>query len=210
MKDSAVKYAVRGLIKATHVALSKGRENEDSIDELTEKVSELSDYIEPLASEFEELKDQLPDLVTEEFGNFDMAEAVSEQLSDYGIYSEDWKDDIKDDIASALAESSDELSRQQDAHGNLVTHVTHKFETIDATLADKVPYLEATLATTSGTLAEYEEEARLQEERIGSLERKLEGLTSTGFVGDMSDLIDAVQKLYELNGMPLNFDLGDK
>mgnify|MGYP003673811812 FL=1 len=201
MKDSAVKYAVRGLIKATHVALSKGRENEDSIGEL---------------------KDQLPDLVTEEFGNFDMSEAVSEQLSDYGIYSEDWKDDIKDDIASALAESSDDLSRQQDAHGNLITDVTDKVETIEATLADKVPYLEATLETVAGTLGEmesaycdmpatveaFEEEARLQEERIGSLERKLEGLTSTGFVGDMSDLIDAVQKLYELNGMALNFDLG--
>ena len=183
MKDSAVKYAVRGLIKATHVALSKGRENEDSIGEL---------------------KDQLPDLVTEEFGNFDMAEAVSEQLSDYGIYSEDWKDDIKDDFS------------------NLITDVTDRVETIEATLADKIPYLEATLETVAGTLGEmesaycdmpatveaFEEEARLQEERIGSLERKLEGLTSTGFVGDMSDLIDAVQKLYELNGMALNFDLG--
>ena len=162
MKDSAVKYAVRGLIKATHVALSKGRENQDSFDSLAGTVDEIAADIEPLSAGFEELKDQLPDLVTEEFGNFDMSEAVSEQLSDYGIYSEDWKDDIKDDIASALAEC--------------------------------------------------EKEARLQEERIGSLERKIGGPTVAEPASsvDMSDLIDAVQKLYELNGMALNFDLGDK
>ena len=216
MKIDAVKYSIRGLIKATHIALSKGRENEDKIDEIEGGV--------------ESIRDDLPDLVSDEVSNC-LGDQVSDQLSDYGIHSTDWKEDLKSEFLDAIADDNKDLSMELDAHGNLITDVEEKagkledkIEKIEVTLAEKIPYLEGTLEEVAGGLSDMEsaycdmpatvesleEELSLHEHRLGSLERKL-GVHPDEFKKDdpkLDELVNAIQKLYELNGIELNFDLG--
>ena len=218
MKIDAVKYSIRGLIKATHIALSKGRENEDSIDELTSKVDDIE-------NECDSLRSDVPDLVSDEVSNC-LSDQLSDELSSYGIGCNDWKEDLKSEILDAIADDDKHTDREIDAHGNLITDLEDKVEKVEVNLADKIPYLEGTLEEVAGGLSDMEsaycdmpaavesleEETRLQEERIGSLERKL-GVHPDEFKKDdprLDELVDAVQKLYELNGIELNFDLGGK
>jgi len=225
MKIDAVKYSIRGLIKATHIALSKGRENEDSIDELASKVDDIE-------NECDSLRSDVPDLVSDEVSNC-LSDQLSDELSSYGIGCDDWKEDLKSEVLDLVADDDKDFNGQLDAHGNLITDLEDKVEKIEVNLADKIPYLEGTLETVAGSLDEmesaycelpstveamvrdqynFEEELSLHEHRLGSLERKL-GVHPDEFKKDdpkMDELVNAVQKLYELNGIELNFDLGDK
>ena len=207
MKIDAVKYSIRGLIKATHIALSKGRENEDSIDELASKVDDIE-------NECDSLRSDLPDLVSDEVSSC-LSDQVSDQLSDYGIHSTDWKEDLKSEFLESIADDEEKAGKLED-----------KLEIVEATLAEKIPYLEGTLeemedayqelpATVEAMVKDqydFEEELSLHGHRLGSLEQKL-GVHPDEFKKDdpkLDELVNAIQKLYELNGIELNFDLGDK
>tara|TARA_R100000700_G_scaffold38051_1_gene48888 strand:- start:84 stop:830 length:747 start_codon:yes stop_codon:yes gene_type:complete len=248
MKVDAVKYSIRGLIKATHVALSRGKANEDRIknvsdemeevrgiasaaiertEEATEQVVSIRDDIGDLVND--EVSNVISDYVSDELNSEWLSEMVTDELAGFGIDNYDWKRDLKSEILDAIADDDNDFSGQLDAHGNLITDLEEKVATVSSGLEDKIDTLGERL---EGTLSEmedaycdlpatveavckdqyeFEEELRLHEHRLGSLERKL-GVHPEGFKKDdprLDELVNAVQKLYELNGMDLNFGLED-
>lgn len=190
MRDDAIDYTFRGLINATHVALNRGRTNRDNLDEVADQVGSLRDDIGDLVSDA--VADVISDYVSDELDSDWVNERVTAELEGYGFSSNDWKDDVKSEILDAIADDDKHTDRELDAHGNLITDLEDKTDTLSTSISEM-----------ESQVSEQENELKLQEHRIGQLEAKLgEGpITSTG-----DGLVNAIQKLYEIHGLPLDFD----
>ena len=241
MKVDAVKYSIRGLIKATHVALSRGKANENRIKNVSDEMEEVRGIAVSQGDEVASLRDDIGDLVSDEVANVIsdyvsdeldsdwISEKVTDELVGYGIDDYNWRRDFKEEILDAINDDDNDFSGQLDAHGNLITDLEEKVATVSSDLEDKIDTLgeklEGTLSEMEDAYCElpalveavckdqyeFEEELKLHEHRLGSLERKL-GVHPEEFKKDdprLDELVNAVQKLYELNGMDLNFGLED-
>ena len=176
MRDDTIDYTFRGLINATHVALNRGRTNRDNIDEVADQVGSLRDDIGDLVSDA--VADVISDYVSDELDSAWVNDKITDELAGYGFDSHDWKSDVKSEILDAIADDDEGFKLELDSHGNLITDLEEKTSSLD-------------------------DELKLQEHRIGQLEAKLgDGpITSTG-----DGLVNAIQKLYEIHGLPLDFD----
>ena len=190
MRDDTIDYTFRGLINATHVALNRGRTNRDNIDEVSDQVGSLRDDIDDLVSDA--VANVISDYVSDELDSEWLSEKVTGELAGFGIDSYDWKNDVKSEILDAIADDDNDFSGQLDAHGNLITDVEDKTDTLSTSISEM-----------ESQVSSLDDELKLQEHRIGQLEAKLgDGpITSTG-----DGLVNAICKLYEIHGLPLDFD----
>ena len=176
MRDDTIDYTFRGLINATHVALNRGRTNRDSIDEVSDQVGSLRDDIDDLVSDA--VANVISDYVSDELDSEWLSEKVTDELAGYGIDSYDWRNDVKSEILDAIADDDEGFKLELDTVSTSISEMECQVSSLD-------------------------DELKLQEHRIGQLEAKLgEGpITSTG-----DGLVNAIQKLYEIHGLPLDFD----
>ena len=190
MRDDAIDYTFRGLINATHVALNRGRTNRDNIDEVSDQVGSLRDDIDDLVSDA--VANVISDYVSDELDSEWLSEKVTDELAGYGIDSYDWRNDVKSEILDAIADDDEGFKLELDSHGNLITDLEDKTDTLSTSVSEM-----------ESQVSSLDDELKLQEHRIGQLEAKLgEGpITSTG-----DGLVNAIQKLYEIHGLPLDFD----
>lgn len=190
MRDDTIDYTFRGLINATHVALNRGRTNRDNIDDVADQVGSLRDDIDDLVSDA--VANVISDYVSDELDSEWMREKVTDELAGYGFDSHDWKSDVKSEILDAIADDDEGFKLELDSHGNLITDLEDKTDTLSTSISEM-----------ESQVSSLDDELKLQEHRIGQLEAKLgEGpITSTG-----DGLVNAIQKLYEIHGLPLDFD----
>lgn len=176
MRDDTIDYTFRGLINATHVALNRGRTNRDNIDEVSDQVGSLRDDIDDLVSEA--VSNVISDYVSDELDGELLSEKVTDELAGYGIDSYDWRRDFKSEILDAIADDDEGFKLELDTVSTSISEMECQVSSLD-------------------------DELKLQEHRIGQLEAKLgEGpIPSTG-----DGLVNAIQKLYEIHGLPLDFD----